>query len=104
MGVLQVCNGPTAMQVRDVGSGDRIFVTCYDDGQIWVIDPVALMVTGIIDAGAGPISLVFSPRDKGIAYVASFANSHLSLIDLRPGSPTENRVLLRIGLPHGYGE
>ena len=104
MGLLQVCNGPTAMQVRDVGSGDRIFVTCYDDGQIWVIDPVALMVTGIIDAGAGPISLVFSPRDKGIAYVASFANSHLSLIDLRPGSPTENRVLLRIGLPHGYGE
>jgi YVTN family beta-propeller protein len=102
--VMQVCNGPTAMQMRDVGRGDRIFVTCYDDGQIYVIDPVALTVTGIIDAGAGPIGLVFSARDKGMAYVASFANSHLSVIDLRPGSPTENRVLLRIGLPHGYGE
>jgi YVTN family beta-propeller protein len=101
--LLQVCNGPTELQMHDAGRGDRIYVTCYDDGQIYVIDPAALVVTAIIDAGAGPTSLVFS-RDKGIAYVASYANSHLSLIDLTPGSPTENRVLLRIGLPHGYGE
>jgi hypothetical protein len=102
--VLQVCNGPSTMQMKDVGRGEQLFVTCYDDGWVYVIDPVALVTTGIVDAGVGPIALTFSPTEIGIAYVASFVNSHLSVIDFRPGSPTENRVILRIGLPHGYGE
>jgi YVTN family beta-propeller protein len=102
--ILEVCGGPTTMHWHDAGRGKRIYVTCYDDGQIYVVDPVELMVTAIIDAGAGPTSLAFSPRDPGVAYVASYANSHLSVIDLLPGSPTENHVVLRIGLPHGYGE
>jgi YVTN family beta-propeller protein len=102
--VLEVCGGPTAMRMHDAGRGDRIYVTCYDDGQIYVVDPVTLVVTAVIDAGAGPTSLVFSPLDPSVAYVAGFANSHLSVIDLKPGSPTENHVILRIGLPHGYGE
>ena len=101
--ILEVCGGPTTMQMHDAGRGQRIYVTCYDDGQIYVVDPVALVVTAIIDAGAGPTSLVFSSLDPGVAYVASFANSHLSVIDLAPG-PTENHVVMRIGLPHGYGE
>jgi len=103
MDVLEVCGGPTAMQ-WDPSGRNRIFITCYDDGQIYVVDPTALVVTAIIDAGAGPTSLVFSPLDPTVAYVASFANSHLSVIDLAPGSPTENHVVMRIGLPHGYGE
>jgi YVTN family beta-propeller protein len=102
--VLEVCGGPTSMQMHDAGRGARIYVTCYDDGQIYVVDPSILVVTAIIDAGAGPTSLVFSHLDPGFAYVASFANSHLSVLDLNPGSPTENHVILRIGLPHGYGE
>lgn len=102
--VLQVCNGPSTMQMNDVGRGERLFVTCYDDGWLYVIDPVALVTTGIVDVGASPIALTFSPTGNGIAYVASFVNSHLSVIDFRPGSPTENRTILRIGLPHGYGE
>jgi YVTN family beta-propeller protein len=101
--VLQVCSGPTAMQMHPAVRG-RIYITCYDDGQIYVVDPDALVVTAIIEVGSGPTGLVFSPLDPGVAYVASFANSHLSVIDLAPGSPTENHVVLRIGLPHGYGE
>jgi YVTN family beta-propeller protein len=104
LAILQVCSGPTAMQRHDAGRGERIYVTCYEDGQIYVIDPGALVVVTSIDAGTGPASLVFSPADPGIAYLANFANSHLSVIDLQPGSPTENHTVLRIGLPHGYGE
>jgi YVTN family beta-propeller protein len=107
LGVLEVCSGPTAMQMYPAGQGDtggRIYVTCYDDGQICVVDPDTLTITATIDVGAGPTSLVFSQVDPGFAYVASYANSHLSVIDFRPGSPTENHVILRIGLPHGYGE
>jgi YVTN family beta-propeller protein len=102
--VLEVCGGPTAMQMHNAGRGNRIFVTCYDDGQIYVVDPNAMVVTSIIDVGAGPISLVFPLLDPSVGYVASFANSHLSVIDFAPGSPTENQVVMRIGLPHGYGE
>jgi hypothetical protein len=104
MDLLEVCSGPTAMQMHDAGRGDRIFVTCYDSGEIYVVDPTAFVITAVIEVGAGPTGLVFAPRDPGTAYVASFANSHLSVIDLSPGSPTENRVVQRIGLPHGYGE
>lgn len=103
-GFVEVCSGPTGMLRHDAGRGERIYVTCYDDGIIYVIDPVGLSILAAIDAGAGPTSLVFSPLDPAIAYVASYANSHLSIIDLEPGSPTENHVVLRIGLPHGYGE
>jgi hypothetical protein len=102
--VVQVCNGPSTMQMMDVGRGERLFVTCYDDGWVYVIDPVALVHVGTVDVGVAPIGLTFSPTEKGIAYVASFVNSHLSVIDFRPGSPTENRVILRVGLPHGYSE
>jgi DNA-binding beta-propeller fold protein YncE len=97
MDVLPVCNGPTEMQWNQ--DKTRIYITCYDDGQIFVVDPQAFVVTAIIDAGAGPTSLVFSPSDPGKAYVASFVNSHLSVIDL-----AEDRVVMRIGLPHAYGE
>jgi DNA-binding beta-propeller fold protein YncE len=102
--VLEVCSGPTAMQMFNAGRGNRIYITCYDDGYIYVVEPNALVVTSVIDVGAGPTSLVFSPTDPGVAYVASFANSHLSVIDLVPGSPTENHVVMRMGLPHGFGE
>jgi len=104
IGFVEVCSGPTGMRMQPSARGDRVYVTCYDDGLIYVVDPVALVVTAIIEAGAGPTSLVFSPIDPGLAYVASYAHSHLSVIDVKPGSPTENHVLLRIGLPHGYGE
>jgi hypothetical protein len=102
--VLEVCGGPTAMQWNPGPKQDRIYITCYDDGYIYVVDPNALVVTSVIDVGAGPTSLVFSPTDPGVAYVANFANSHLSVIDLAPGSPTENHVVMRMGLPHGFGE
>jgi hypothetical protein len=104
LAVLEICNGPTDMQLHDAGRGRRIYITCYDDGQIYVVEPDRLTVVAVIDVGAGPTSLVFPPNEPGVAYLASFANSHLSLIDLNPGSPTENHVVLRLGLPHGYGE
>lgn len=89
--------------MHDAGRGNRIFITCYDTGQVYVVDPIYMTVTAIIDVGAGPTSLVFSPTEAK-AYVASFFNSHLSVIDFAPGSRTENHVILRMGLPHGYGQ
>ena len=104
LAITAMCSGPTDMKLHDAGRGDRIYVTCYDDGLVYVVEPDTLGVVASIDVGAGPTSLVFSPLDPGVAYIASYANSHLSIIDLKPGSPTENHAILRVGLPHGYGE
>ena len=37
--------------------------------------------------------------DRTVAYVAGFANNNVSVLDLKPGSPTEYRVVQRIGFP-----
>ena len=103
--ILEVCSGPNALQKWQASDGrERLYVTCYDDGRIYVVDPRALVVVSVIDAGTAPTSLVFSPTDPGLAYLANYVDSHLSVIDVKPGSPTENHTVLRIGLPHGYGE
>ncbi len=98
--VLEVCPGPTEMRMHDAGRGPKIFVTCFEAGQIYVIDPDLLSVTAIIDAGRGPNTTVFPPADRTMAYVATFTDNTISVLDLKPGSATEYRVVQRIGFPH----
>jgi DNA-binding beta-propeller fold protein YncE len=103
--ILKLCNGPTAMKYYPAeGESRRIFVTCYDEGQIYVVDPDAWQVDAIIDVGMGPNSLIFPKGQKNIAYVASYAGNHVAVLDLDPQSPTRNRVVQRLGLPHGNSE
>jgi DNA-binding beta-propeller fold protein YncE len=92
------------MVAHDAGYGKRIYISCYDDAQIYVVDPIAWRVESIIDVGSSPTSLVFLPSHPTIAMIANFAGNHLSVIDLDQTSRTRNRVVHRIGLPHGYGE
>ena len=84
---LQVCSGPTAMRMQPTGRGDRLYVTCYDDGLIYVVDPVALVVTGIIEAGAGPTSLVFSPLRSGLRLRRQLRQQPLVRHRCRAGQP-----------------
>jgi DNA-binding beta-propeller fold protein YncE len=99
MAVVEVCNGPNRMVEHDAGRGPRLFVNCFENGQIYVIEPDQLTVEAIIELGAGPIDFVFAENDPSIAYVAGFANNNVSVLDLKPGSPTEYRVVQRIGFP-----
>jgi DNA-binding beta-propeller fold protein YncE len=96
-GVLGVCNGPNRMILHDAGRGPRLFVNCFENGQIYVIEPNELAVEAIIEVGTGPIDFVFADTDPTIAYVAGFANNNVAVVDLQPGSPTEYRVIQRIG-------
>lgn len=97
--VLEVCPGPTELRMHDAGRGHQLFVTCFEGGQIYVIDPSVPSVTAIIEAGNGPTALAFSPADPTIAFVAGFADNDVAVIDLAPGSPTEYRVVQRFGFP-----
>ncbi len=101
--VVEVCLGPTDLQMHDAGRGNMLYVTCFEGGQMYVIDPALLEVTAIIETGRSPNALVFSP-DGQTAYVANYADNSISVIDLVPGSPTEFRVVQRLGFPHAVTE
>lgn len=96
-GIVEVCNGPNRILPHDAGRGMRLFVNCFEGGQIYVIEPNLLNVEAVIEVGAGPAELVFAPNQKHRAFVAGFANNNVSIIDLEPGSSTEYRVIQRIG-------
>jgi DNA-binding beta-propeller fold protein YncE len=97
LGLVNVCNGPNRLIKHDAGRGMRLFVNCFENGEIYVVEPELLNVEAIIELGAGPAELVFAPKDPTLAFVAGFANNNVSVLDLKPGSATEYRVVQRIG-------
>jgi hypothetical protein len=104
IGLVETCTGATELHLYDPapgkpGGGPRLYVVCFEAGQVYVIRPSPLEVTGVINVGRGPTTMVFSPKHEGIAYVAGFSDNNVSVLDLRPSSPTENRVVQRIGFP-----
>jgi hypothetical protein len=97
--VVETCAGATEMVMHDAGRGPRLYVVCFEAGQIYVLDPSPLSVVSVINVGRGPTTLVFSPTDPTRGYVLGFSDNNISVIDLAPTSATENRVIQRIGFP-----
>jgi DNA-binding beta-propeller fold protein YncE len=83
--------------VFDAGDGERAYVTCFQDGQIYVVDPRGLTsVEDIILVGRGPFTAVGSVAHKKV-YVTNFLEDTIAVVDVSPTSPRKNRVVLRIG-------
>ena len=97
LGAVELCREPANITVADVGRGDRAYVSCFATGQIWVIDTRAQTVESIIDVGRGPHALALAKDTRRRLYVANFLENTVSVVDIEPGSPTENRVLMRLG-------
>lgn len=83
--------------------GDRIYVACFRNGQIWSIDPRGPVVDAIIDVGRGPHAIAAAPGRKRL-YVSNNLEGTVAVIDLTPESDTENRVVLRLGRPRSSGD
>jgi hypothetical protein len=89
----------------------KIAVVCFLSSQIMIVDPDRPGVDDTIFSGlSGPNDIAFNFTDDGDpnpvtqimprhAYVTNYSESTLAVVDLEPGSPTENRVLARLGLP-----
>lgn len=97
--VVEVCAGAQSLRMHDAGRGPMLFVNCFEGGQIHVVDPDRAQLIAGIEAGRGPAGLVFDLNDRQVAYVAGFSDNNVSVVDLRPGSPTEFRVVQRLGFP-----
>jgi len=99
IGTTDICRQASTVAVADSGDGERAYVTCFQDGQIYVIDPrTNVQVEDIVLVGRGPYSVVAAPTRKKL-YVTNFLEDTLAVIDITPNAPTRNRVVLRIGIP-----
>jgi DNA-binding beta-propeller fold protein YncE len=121
---VDVCQTPSHFGVRTVNlpgaPGEptqlrtRIYVVCFLSSQVMVVDPDLPAVLATVFSGiAGPNEIAFNfasddalPVDqvtplfgKHRAYVTNYSESTIAVLDLEPGSPTENRVVARIGFP-----
>jgi hypothetical protein len=95
----------------------RVFIVCYDASQVVIYDPDAEAVEARINVGVGPFAMAFDPfliKDLGehnavvgptpyrFAYVASFIQSYVQMIDLdnsQPTAETFEHVVFTLGQP-----
>jgi hypothetical protein len=122
--------GPTKVFLAPVVERDgayalRVFVVCFDSATVFVYDPDTEQVENVIRVGLGPFAMAFDPftfedvathaqvpidpRDAGrglrryrFAYVASFTNSFVQVLDLdnaQPNRATFERVVFTLGRP-----
>lgn len=97
--VIEVCQSPTFLE-KNKADG-RLFVNCFDSGEVYVIDPFVPRVERIFNVGRGPASIVFPVEDPPtVAYVVGFSDNNISVIDIAPGSPSQYHVVQRIGFPN----
>jgi hypothetical protein len=102
--VLETCAAPTFLEAKDAGDGMRLYVTCFDAGQIYVFDPDVPRLIAVVNAGRGPAGIVFpeewrTDRKERLAYIVGFSANDISVLDLTPGSETQYHVVQRIGFP-----
>ncbi|MBX3160734.1 MAG: YncE family protein [Deltaproteobacteria bacterium] len=99
IGAADICRNASTVAVSGTGEDERIYVSCFQDGTIYVVDPRGIPSTeDIITIGRGPYQVVAANSGKKV-YVTNFLEDTLAVIDTEPGSPTRNRVVLRIGIP-----
>jgi YVTN family beta-propeller protein len=97
IGATDICRQASTLAVMDSGDGERVYVTCFQDGQVYVVDPRGLgSVEDIITVGRGPYSVVTAPSRKKV-YITNFLEDTVAVIDVAPDSPFQNRVVLRVG-------
>ncbi len=99
LGTTDICRQASTVAVADTGDGERVYITCFQDGQLYVIDPrTNVQVEDIVLVGRGPYSVAAAPTRKKL-FVTNFLEDTLAVIDITPNTPTRNRVVLRIGIP-----
>jgi hypothetical protein len=122
--------GPSKLYLAPIVDADgalalRVFIVCFDSATIFVYDPDIGAIENILRVGPGPFAMAFDPfdlndvavhkkvdpdpREPGLdlkkyrfAYVASFTDSFIQVIDLdnsRQKKDTFERVVFTLGAP-----
>lgn len=99
IGATDICRQASTVAVSGSGDAERAYVTCFQDGQLYVVDPRAgVIVEDIVLVGRGPYGVATAPN-RNLLLVTNFLEDTVAVVDIAPGSATRNRVVLRIGKP-----
>ena len=111
-----VSTGPSQVYLAPIVDKDgsyalRVFVVCFDSAKVYVFDPNLGVLENVITVGIGPFAMAFDPfslddvatnvkvpidaRDANIrryrfAYLTSFTQSYVQMIDLDNAVPNSN--------------
>ena len=97
IGATDICRQGSTVAISGSGDAERAYVTCFQDGQIYVIDPRgAVTVEDIVLVGRGPYA-VAAAKTKNKLFVTNFLEDTIAVVDTTPNVRTHNRVVLRIG-------
>jgi len=110
--VVDVCLTPSHMGMRQIGGQTKAIVVCFLSSQVMIVDPNRPGVDATIFSGfSGPNDITFNFSDPGVtpvtqqiipnkhAYVTNYSESTIAVVDLEPSSPTQNRVIGKLGHP-----
>ena len=93
---VEICAQASLVAIADVGRGERAYIACFGDSQVWVVDPLSRVVDEIISVGRGAHAVAVA-ADRKLLFNVNFLEDTISVIDLSPGAATENRVVLKLG-------
>jgi hypothetical protein len=106
--ISETCSSPTFLyqyppEITDSSapapaSPSRLFVNCFDTGEIYIFDPAVPTLLTTLQVGRGPAGMVFDSA-RPVAYVMGFSDNNISVVDLAPGSQTQYHVIQRLGFP-----
>lgn len=98
-GASDICRQATALAVLDPGDGERAYVTCFQDGAVYVVDPRGpSQVEDILTVGRGPYAIAASKELKRL-FISNVLEDTIAVVDIDPQSSNRHRVVLRIGEP-----
>ncbi len=97
IGATDICRQGSTVAISGSGDAERAYVTCFQDGQIYVIDPRgSVTVEDIVLVGRGPYAAA-AAKTKNKLLVTNFLEDTIAVVDTTPNVKTHNRVVLRIG-------
>jgi DNA-binding beta-propeller fold protein YncE len=94
---VDVCRQASAVTLANSGDGDRAYVSCFESGELYSIDPRgASLVEAVTTVGRGPFGVAAAPSRR-LLFVSTFVDNAIAVIDIDPVSADRHRVVMRIG-------
>ncbi len=97
IGATDICRQASTVAVSGTGDSERAYVTCFQDGLLYIIDPRGRVeLEDIVLVGRGPYA-VAAAATRNKVFVTNFLEDTIAVLDTAPTSTRRNRVVLRIG-------